>query len=115
MENLITNSIFLVNFLCGIIFVITALITLKYPPKTINHLYGYRTKRSMESDKAWHFAQNYSSKKLLEHGLILLIVSVIALPFEINDLLGIFSSIIFITFLTIILYLQTEKKLKNLK
>lgn len=34
------------------------------PPKKINKVIGYRTKRSMNSQDAWDFAQLYSSKLL---------------------------------------------------
>jgi uncharacterized membrane protein len=39
------------------------------PPKEINKLKGYRTKRSMKSQKAWDFAQIYSSGLLLTWSL----------------------------------------------
>ena len=31
-----------------------------FPPKGINHLYGYRTPRSMRNDQTWKFANDYS-------------------------------------------------------
>lgn len=114
MEILLSNTIFFVNFLCGIIFIITSLISLKYPPKAINHLYGYRTKRSMASKEAWDFAQSYSNKKLFEMGLILILLGIISIPVEINEFLGILISILMIIGLTILLYYQTESKLKKL-
>ena len=33
----------------------------KYPPKKINHLYGYRTQRSMKNQATWEAANTYSS------------------------------------------------------
>ena len=50
------------GLLCFFIFLITSI----FPPKKINALYGYRTKRSMKSEKNWNFAQRYSTKKNAE-------------------------------------------------
>ncbi len=36
-----------------------------YPPRKINHYYGYRTKRSMSSEQAWKMANDFSSTLLL--------------------------------------------------
>ena len=33
----------------------------KFPPKKINHLYGYRTQRSMKNQSTWEAANTYSS------------------------------------------------------
>ncbi|WP_435577458.1 SdpI family protein [Gilvibacter sp.] len=38
---------------------------MKYPPKKINSLYGYRTNKSMKSQEAWDFANRYSSGLML--------------------------------------------------
>lgn len=32
----------------------------KFPPKTINHFYGYRTRRSMANEEIWQSANRYS-------------------------------------------------------
>ena len=34
----------------------------KCPPKNINGLIGYRTKRSMQNQESWDFAQRYAGK-----------------------------------------------------
>ena len=33
----------------------------KFPPKKINHLYGYRTQRSMKNQATWEAANTYST------------------------------------------------------
>jgi len=38
-------------WLSGSIYLLGGLLTLIYPPRIINYLYGYRTKRSMSSQK----------------------------------------------------------------
>lgn len=47
----------------------------KYPPKTINWIYGYRTFRAMKSQVAWDFAHRYFGKVMLNLGAILLLAS----------------------------------------
>lgn len=47
--------------LTGLIFVAMAELTRRYPPRKINHLYGYRTKASMSSQERWDFAQQAAS------------------------------------------------------
>jgi uncharacterized membrane protein len=46
---------------CGFMWVL-ALILRKYPPKKINHFYGYRTNRSMKNQRIWDAANEYSSE-----------------------------------------------------
>ncbi len=49
-------------------------------PKRINRISGYRTKRSMESQKAWDFAQKFIGRVWLISGLIMLpLTAVLAL------------------------------------
>jgi hypothetical protein len=67
--------VFLIPLLTGTIFVIAALVQLKFPPKKINWLYGYRTRRSMQSEAAWNFAQRYGSIELLKLGAALMALS----------------------------------------
>lgn len=34
----------------------------RYPPKSINHLYGYRTPRSMVNADTWKFANDFATR-----------------------------------------------------
>ncbi len=55
------------------------------PPKSINWIYGYRSKRSMKNSKTWKFAHLYQAKLWRWSGIVLLVFSVIfALLFEKN-------------------------------
>lgn len=40
----------------------------KHVPTKVNHLYGYRSKRSMSSEKAWLFAHRYFAKFWVKSG-----------------------------------------------
>lgn len=59
----------------SVIFIIVALIMLRYPPRKINQLYGYRTPGAMKSEERWNFAQEFSARKMLLYSTILLVLS----------------------------------------
>lgn len=49
------------------------------PPKEINIGYGYRTRRSMSSKKAWNFAHVFFGKLWLKLGWITLAVTIVGM------------------------------------
>ena len=54
----------------------------KYPPKEVNGLLGYRTKRSRKSADAWNFAQHFCGRLWVKIGIVLFPVTLLAmLPF----------------------------------
>lgn len=67
----IENHIFLICVSVGLISILAGWILMKYPPKEINSLYGYRTKSSMKNQERWNFAQQYSGKEMMRCGGIL--------------------------------------------
>lgn len=77
--------------------IIFGLIWQKWPPKTINCIYGYRTKQSMKSQESWKFAHRYAGTIWLYSGVPLLIVSIVLLVIfrsDIKDELAITALII---------------------
>jgi uncharacterized membrane protein len=82
-----------------------------WPPKKINSLYGYRTPRSMKSQRAWEEANSYSADLLLWAGISTLLVQVCCLV-----AIGGHASILiplgyYLTFIIISIVL-TERRLK---
>lgn len=59
--------------------IVFGLIWQKWTPKTINCIYGYRTKRSMKSQESWNLAHRYAGTIWLYSGVPLLIVSILLL------------------------------------
>ena len=54
----------------------------KHSPQKINHIYGYRTKRSMKNVDTWKFAHDHCGRLWWQIGWGLLALSVIAhIPF----------------------------------
>lgn len=102
----------LLCFLLGVVYLIGAQITLRYPPKKINSLYGYRTKNSMKSQQHWDFAQRYSSIKMNALGLIYLLMG--GLFYFLNyESVAVGLLIGITTVPPLVLLLQTENAIKN--
>lgn len=50
----------------------------RFPPKKINHLYGYRTPRSMQSQEAWNCANQYFTNAFTVVALATCLVQILA-------------------------------------
>jgi uncharacterized membrane protein len=107
------NTLF-ISFLVGFIFLITALITLKFPPKKINYLYGYRTTASMKNQEVWDFAQRYSGIKMIQAGLFLMLISFVNVFLNFKDeFLSVVFGMVFIIAAVIYLFVSTEKDIRK--
>ena len=82
----------------------------KYPPKKINHLYGYRTQRSMKNQATWEAANTYSSLVFFKVSLYCFFIPV-ALYF-LYPQLNVLITIITNTLLLLYVLYATEKHLK---
>lgn len=64
---------------------------MKSAPKEINCIFGYRTRMSMKNKDTWVFAHHYCGKIWWVIGFVLLIVTIIIMPFVIGkseDMIG---------------------------
>ena len=52
---------------------------IKKTPRSINALFGYRTRRSMQNQQTWHFAHQHCGRIWLWSGIALLLISVAAM------------------------------------
>ena len=82
----------------------------KFPPKKINHLYGYRTQRSMKNQATWEAANTYSSLVFFKVSLYSFFIPV-ALYFLYPQLNVLFTIITNTLLLLYVLY-ATENHLK---
>ncbi len=53
------------------------LLLMKNPPKKINSVYGYRTRKSVRSQETWDFAHYYFGKLWLVCGLVSIPISLV--------------------------------------
>jgi uncharacterized membrane protein len=112
LNNMFENPLINITFFGGLIFIIAGFILYKYPPKKINSLYGYRTTSSMENQKKWDFAQNYSSKEIMKLGFLLLISSLLSLITNFDNLINMFIGLGLMILIVIVLLLRVEKAIK---
>ena len=106
------GKIFEMQLMFGIVFFLLGIIILKFPPKTINEMYGYRTKNSMSSTEKWNFSQRYSSILISKIGIFLICCSFLGIFFQTSGDLHFWVGIVSAVFTAVFLYYITEKKLK---
>jgi len=112
MLKLFLNPFTIVLFLGGLSFLIAGFVMTKYPPGSINQLYGYRTKASMKNQESWDFAQKRSAHdlKLFGFGMMIFSLGGMFLPFgKWGWVFALVTMIIFIA----IMFFTTENALKS--
>jgi uncharacterized membrane protein len=62
----------------ALIVILAGLIWQQFPPKKINHLYGYRTQRSMKNQQTWDYANRIGPVMFIKTGGYLLLIGVLA-------------------------------------
>lgn len=85
------------DLLVPLIMIVFGRVLWKHPPGGINMVYGYRTKRSMQNEDTWKFAQGYCGRIWWKTGWIMLILSALVhLPFRSGsqDAVGWFGAVL---------------------
>ncbi|WP_460692574.1 SdpI family protein [Mucilaginibacter puniceus] len=73
--------------LIGVIILLAGWIMVKYPPKKINYLYGYRTELSMKNQQTWDEANRFSARLMVKIGGVLIALGlIISLIFSVGIL-----------------------------
>ncbi len=106
---MLENPLFLIPLLTGVIFSLAGFLTLKFPPKRINVLYGYRTANSMKSEERWKFSQTYSSKEMIKLGLILTTCCLLGFLSISNNIINLIIGLSLIIAMVILLFFRVEK------
>ncbi|TDE07261.1 SdpI family protein [Flavobacterium sandaracinum] len=107
------NPLFLIPFMAGALFIFAGLIMLKFPPKKINSLYGYRTLNAMKSQERWDFAQNYSAKEMIKLGLLLIVCCILSFITKFDPITNRNIGLFFLILTVIVLLVRVEKAIKN--
>ncbi|MEQ9104731.1 MAG: SdpI family protein [Rhodothermales bacterium] len=94
----------------GLIFLVAAWISARFPARKINLTYGYRTKASMASQERWDFAQAYARREMTRGGLYLiaggLVLATLPIPGQIVlDLIVVLGGTVWVC---VWLYRKTE-------
>ena len=74
----------LIDLLIPVIMLLVGLVFRKHPPKSINGIWGFRTRRSMKSQAAWEYANRYIGKIWFYWGMVMLPLSVVPMLFVLN-------------------------------
>ena len=107
------NPLFLIPFMTGLIFTVVGFIMLKFLPKKINSLYGYRSANAMKSQERWDFAQNYFSKEMIKLGLLLIACCIFSFVTNFNPTTNRNSGLSLLIVMVIALLLRVERAIKN--
>lgn len=87
----------LMDFLIPLMMIGIGRLFMKRPPKRINGIYGYRTKRSMKTQETWDFAHHYLGNLWFKIGLVLIPLSALPLIFVYGkdvDLIGTVGAVV---------------------
>lgn len=88
---------FFFNLLIPLLMIVVGRMMYKHTPKSINGVYGYRTKMSMKNQDTWNFAHDYCGRLWYKGGCIMLIPTIIVqLPFihSSEDTVGIMVAVL---------------------
>lgn len=75
------KGIYVMTLLIPLLMLVTGLIFSRWTPKSINYLFGYRTRRSMINQETWNFANRTMGRIWITWSLLLLIPSGLVLFF----------------------------------
>lgn len=107
------NPIFIIPVSTGLIFLIVGFIMMKFPPKKINSLYGYRTASSMKNQERWDFAQIYSAIEMMKLGVVLALTGLLGFIVQPNEKIATLIGISFMVILVVVLFIRVESAIKN--
>ena len=111
--SIILGPFTIICILAGFVFIMGGWILRKYPPKTINHWYGYRTPASKMNQQRWDFAQKYSAGCAIETGLILILIGFMGTFIEVPEEKSVWLALVTTVFAVAFLVLRVESAIKR--
>lgn len=113
MNQLFEDPFFNITALVGGVFVVAGFIMLKFPPKKINFLYGYRTSASMKNQDQWDFAQSYAAKEMMLTGIVLATSGLLTLIIDFATSVKLLVGLAMVGLAVIVLLVRVEKAIKK--
>lgn len=98
--------------LAGLIFIIAALVARRFPPRQINYIYGYRSRKSMSSQANWDLANSYYTGIMIWTGVVMVGIGLILSLLSNNITFMSVSTAVSGIAGGLTIFLLTEKKLK---
>jgi uncharacterized membrane protein len=94
----------------GLLFLLS-IIFWKFPPRKINHLYGYRTPKTMQNLEIWNFANSVFNKNLLIYSGISFLGGLLLANFTSKELT--WQPMILVLLCVVVSILKTERSLAD--
>lgn len=107
------NTLGLILTSGGLIFLLVGWIQHRFPPKKINHFYGYRTSTSMQNLEVWNFAQRYSAQKMMRVGLGIAALGIVAWLLDFRSVGAIWIALCVLIVFPFVMMLKVEAVLKK--
>jgi uncharacterized membrane protein len=107
------NPWFIILGITGVLNAVVGTILLKFPPKKINRIYGYRTARSMKNQQHWDFAQRYAGREMIRQGLVMVLIGTLGFWLPLKPVVSAFLTLPVMLILFGVLIFRTETALKN--
>lgn len=107
------NTTFVILIATGLILWAIAIYVKNNQPKSPNSTYGYRTPRSMKSQEAWDFSQEYSINLLIQSAKVLCGLAALSLLVDFSEEVGGYLATILILVAVLFPVLLTERELKK--
>lgn len=105
------NEIIVIHVIVGAVLLAVSVLMKIWPPKKINHWYGYRTPLSMKNQLNWDIANTYSADLMMWAGISNLLVQALAYVLIGGEVSILISLIYYVSFILISIIL-VEKRLK---
>ncbi|GGH47766.1 hypothetical protein IA57_00350 [Mangrovimonas yunxiaonensis] len=109
----IENPLFLIPCSSGLVFIAVGLIMLKFPPKKINGIYGYKTASAMKTQKHWDFAQKYAAKEMIKLGAVLSLLGGLGLTYFPTEKIALFLGMGLLIAMVVTLFIRVEIAIKK--
>lgn len=106
-------SFFITLWAAGIPFLVAGLVLLRRPPKEINYWYGYRTARSMKTQKNWEIAQRYSARQMVFSGIVMMVLGMLNLGVAISETTGVILGLCVLIACSYWVFRKTERAIVN--
>lgn len=90
-----------------------AAVQFKFPPKKINHFYGYRTKTSMRNQQTWDFAQQFSALEMIRTSIVMVVLGGLSWGFDFSPPYPMASALALTVLFPLVMVLKIEKELKK--
>lgn len=111
--SLVENAAFITLLLTGALIWIIGVFMTDNLPQKINHIYGYRSRRSKQSQEAWDFAQAFAVEHMIKAAQFMCLLSIIFLLIPLNETTGSLLATFIIIFLLFRVVFYTEKELRE--